>query len=264
MRVEKLLICIDYQNSWLSGTLCLAVCLIMCLENVSIIRALSFSQETVDGSVIQIVLMEETSPKETDSQLPADRKLPFHPSTSPDKPTMSRTILNSKLESLLFEHLGWINHGNAQSREEGGYDYGNTADSLWQGGGSTKIPDGLRRSAGGSGGDKDEGMGGSAGGGGSEGDGGNGGNGGGDGNSFKMDGDDEGRDGGKEEGYEERAREYKALLDAEVYKIDRTRFVYGEHHSEYRRVVSECADDWESAGWHGEAARLRDQVHAAS
>lgn len=59
-------------------------------------------------------------------------------------------------EATLAGNRGWMNRGSAPSREKGSYDYGNTSDSLWQGGEKTAIPDGLRRSAGGSGGGKDE------------------------------------------------------------------------------------------------------------
>lgn len=78
-----------------------------------------------------------------------------------------------------------------------------------------------------------------------------------------MDDADEGRNESAEIEYEERAREYKSLLDAEVYKVDQARFVYVEHHSAYRRIVRGCSDEWR-AGWQGEAERLRGQIHAAS
>lgn len=58
------------------------------------------------------------------------------------------TLLKARLQ-ILADELSWDYRGSADSKESGGYDHGNTVDSLWQGGGATKVPEGLKRSAGG-------------------------------------------------------------------------------------------------------------------
>lgn len=56
------------------------------------------------------------------------------------------------------------------------------------------------------------------------------------------------------------ARQYQQLMNNEVRTVILASFSYGEHHSEYLRVLAESADAWEAASWYPEAERLRIQV----
>lgn len=172
--------------------------------------------------------------------------------------------LSRMVKKLKIEEKGWKEVGNAESRGDRGYDHGNRSDSLWQGGGSTRVPSGLSRRAAGGEGDGGGGKEGDAMGGGSGG-GGNGGSGGGDDDGGIDDGDHP-RQVEAEGELENELPVYDQLTDIddmvkqEAESIQEAKREYGERSDEMIGVIKSLAQNYQDHNRNKDAERLRMKV----